>query len=285
MLKLIVGLAIFAPFCFPVEAGIWSRITDTFQQREKPVPPSIRVLIIHDVEAVDLEVKGKYSLYDPYTNDYISSRFIGKNRQIQALSDGLKWGEAFPGLYQIKIKPDSAETITVVDGREYQGETYVYDIGKTISVVNNVPIEHYVKEILTQYENLNLAPETLSALAIVIRTNAYYQAANPKNTYWATNAEKIGYNGELQSSPVIEEALRVTKYMIMSQTGVYEGMATPFAAQFNAKTPGGDLARDARIAKISLEQADQLAKGGDHAAQLLNKAFPGMMIMLIPYES
>jgi len=284
MFRIIFCLAIFSPLCFPIEAGIWNRITDTFQGTQKPLPPSIRVLLIHDAKGVDLEVKGKYSLYDPYTGDYLSSRFIGKNRHIQGLSDGLKWGEAFPGLYQIKIKPDSSDTVTVIDGKNYEGETYVYDIGGTISVVNDVPIEHYVKAILAQYQEMNLDPEMLSALAIVIRTNGYYQAVNPKNTFWAVNAQKIGYNGDHPVSPSIEEALKVTRYMIMSQTGVYEGMATPFAAQFDARTPGGDSARDARIAKLSLEQANELAQKGEHAAQILGKAFPGTTIMLIPYE-
>lgn len=281
MLLLIIALL---PFSQPLQGGVWDKVTGYFKGNSRPEAPTIRVLLLHNVEKANLESRGKYSLYDPYTNSHISTRFTGKSRTIQTLSDGLKWGEAFPGLYQIKIKPDDAASSTVINGRDYSGDVYIYDIGGTISIVNQIPVEEYVRSILNEYQNQNLEPEALAALAIAARTNAYFQATNPKNTYWAVDAEKVGYHGRIQNTPAIENAVRATRYMIMSRTGVYEGVATPFACQFEA-AEGGQPAKDSEVSQISLEEANTMAQQGAHAAQILAKAFPGTTIMLMQYSN
>lgn len=265
-----------------VEARVWEDLVGLVKGKEKPTPPSIRVLILHDAEKINLEITGKYSLFDPYTDSYISSRFIGKSRQVQAMSDGLKWGEAFPGLYQLKIRPDEATAFTHIDGREYEGLIFLYDIGGTISAVNQLPVEDYVQSIMSDYSGEGLHPEVLAALVIVARTNAYFQAVNPKNTYWAVDAQKVGFKGMVKPSEPIEKAIRATRYMIMSRTGVYEGMTTPFPAEFGVVKPG-HVSKDMVAAKISLEEAAKMAESGLHAAQILAKAFPGTSIMLLEY--
>lgn len=267
-----------------LQAGVWNDIVTKFKGQPTPPPPSIRVLVTHDAAKVRVDVSGKYSLYDPYTNAHITSRFVGKSRDIQAMSDGLKWGEAFPGLYQIKINPDEEGMLTRVDGNAYPGSIYVYDIGGTISVVNQLPVEDYIRCILSDFSETSLHPEVLAAVAIVTRTNAYYQASNPKNTYWAVDASKVGYHGCYDSLDEVSAAVNATRYMIMSRTGVYEGMATPFAAQFDSVSPKG-IAQGVEVSKISLAEANEMAKKGEHAAQILAKAFPGSTIMLMHYSS
>ncbi len=266
---------------FNLQAGLWSQITELFGGQGKPTLPPIRVLIAHDLEGIDLEIKGCYSLYDPYADSYISSRFIGKNKYLQPLSDGLKWGETFPGLYQLKIRPDEPQALMVINQCEYTGNLYIYDIGGTISIVNEIPIEDYIRSILSQYDHLSLHAEILAAIAIVARTTAYFQAINPKNTYWAVDAQKVDYKGRVRkTNPDFESTIGATRHMIMSRTGVYEGIATPFMAEFGPLSVR-QLAKDVEIAKISLEEAEEMAQQGEHAAQILAKAFPGTTIMLM----
>jgi stage II sporulation protein D len=283
ILKTLLLFLALLPFSSPLQAGVWDNITGYFKGSNRPEPPTIRILLLHDVEGAKLEVRGKYRLFDPYTDSHLSTRFTGKSRYIQAVSDGLKWGESFPGLYQIKIKPDDASTTTLINNHEYEGLIYVYDIGGTISIVNQIPVEDYVRSVLIPYQNQYLEPETLAALAIVARTNAYFQAANPKNTYWAIDAEKVGYQGSIPGSYAVDDAVKLTRYMIMSRTGVYEGIATPFAAQFDALS-GKQSSKDAEVSKISLAEANAMAQSGAHAAQILAKAFPGTTIMLMEYS-
>jgi len=271
------------PMSQTVQAGVWDNITGYFKGPIKPEPPTIRVLLVHDVDGADLAVRGRYSLYDPYSKSHISSRFAGKSRKIQAAGDGLKWGEAFPGLYQLRIEPDDASALVAVNDNDYEGLVYVYDIGGTISIVNEVPVENYIQSILSQYQNRNLEKETLSALAIAARTNAYYQAMNPKNTFWVVDAQKVGFKGRLPANSTTDEAVRLTRHMLMSRTGLYEGIATPFAVQFGS-LPMSQLGKEVQVSRISIEEANAMAQKGEHAAQILAKAFPGSTIMLMQYS-
>lgn len=272
-----------------LQAGVWNNLTGYFKSKPAPQPPSIKVLIVHDVPKVNLEVTGKYSLYDPHVKDtddddiHITSRFVGKRHEITTMSDGLKWGEAFPGIYQIKITPDDASTLSVVDGREYTGSVYIYDIGSSISLVNQVPIEDYVRYILAHFPDEGLHPEVLNAIAIVARTNAYYQTENPKTSFWAVDAQKVGYGGRYPVPRGIESAVTMSRYMIMSKTGVYERSVTPFAAQFDNLSPAA--VKDVEVSKITLAEANEMAQRGDHAAQILARAFPGTTIMLMNYAN
>lgn len=279
-LKTLLLLLIILPFSAYLRGGVWDNVTNLFGAGEKDQPPSIRVLIVHDIPKAHMEVKGKYSLYDPYKNVYLSTRFIGKARDLETLSDGLKWGEAFPGLYQLQIRPEDGNTSTSIDRKEYAGLINIYDIGGALSVVNDVQIEEYVRSIVSNFNNENYPNEVMAALSIVARTNAYYQAAHPKTNFWAIDAQKVGYNGIPQSTNnalKAEDAVRITKNMIMSNTGIYEGMATPFLAEFG---PIALNSKEAVVSKISLQEAVEMAKQGAHAAQILAKAFPGITIML-----
>lgn len=267
---------------YGLQAGVWDKITGIFRGETKAEPPNIRVLIKHDLPGIDVEVRGRYTLYDPFDNSYLSTRFTGKRKYMQTMNDGLKWGEAFPGLYQLKIVPERPETRTIIDNREYRGPLFIYDIGGTISLINECSVEDYVYSTLAEQDLKSLPPEIISAMAIVSRTNASYFAAHPKTNYWAVDGQKTGFKGiphASENSTTAEDAVKMTRHMIMSRTGIYEGVATPFLAEFDFVNPGPS-AKDVAISQISLEQAKEMAEKGAHAAQILAKAFPGINIIL-----
>lgn len=282
IIRILVMLLAVAPLSIPADAGLWDSFKSIFSKGELPQPLSTRILIVHDQHGIVLEVKGKYAIYDPKTNEHISTRFIGKRKFIQALSDGIKWGEEFPGVHQLLIVPEDSHITTVVDGIEYRGKIYIYDIGGTISVVNQVDVEDYLTSLLAPKYKEPLAEETMAAIAIAARTNAYYQALNPKNTYWDINANQVGYLGYAvtNSSSDIERAIEATRYMVMSKSGSEPGTATPFPAVWSN---AGKKVDNAENSKISLSQADDMANKGDHAAQILAKAFPNTTILLMHY--
>lgn len=269
------------PMTVTVEAGFWDNIVNTFWKPAQAMPPMIKVLIVHDEPGVIIEVKGKYKLYDPRTNEFISTRFIGKRKFMQALKDGLRWGEGFPGQHQLLIVPDDLSTTTIVDGIEYVGAIYVYDIGGSISVVNEVNIEDYLQSMLARQFLEPLNEETLAAIAISARTNAYAQAENPKNQYWAIDGRNSGYQGHAVTNrnTGIERAIKDTRYLIMSNAGKTEADAVPFFVQWNDGK--GGRASDGQPGNITIADADQMAKKGNHAAQILQKAFPNSSIVLM----
>lgn len=277
MLRILVALLALGQIAAPLQAGWFDSLASYFYKPD-PKPPKIRVLIVYDKPGVVLEVKGMYKLYDPLTGEHISTRYVGKRKFIQAVQDGLKWGEEFPGVHQLLVVPDEKSTTTIVDGIEYRGPIYVYDVGGTISVVNEISIENYLSSILAERHPQKNSPEFLAAIAIAARTAAYYAIEHPKSQYWEVDGRQVGYQGYavVEESSDIEKAIHDTRYMVMSNspTGIQA-----FPAQWSR----GQGSSPGLLSNISLEQATEMARQGANAAQILEKAFPGIKIELIHY--
>ncbi len=262
------------------EATIWDTVTSLFGGGAKKNTPTIKVLLGHDLDYANLEVAGRYTLYDPYKNYRIGTRFIGKSLPIESMLGGLRWGEEFPGVYQLKIVPDDASTVTLVDGTEYKGVIYVYDIGGAISIVNEVDIEEFVTSVMNCRCARPYSPETLAAVAIAYRTNAYFKAKNTQNPYWQVDAAQVGYQGVATSkrNDSVAGAVAATQYMVMSLTGIYEAQITPFQAPVFFQ---GDLEAEEAVSQaLSIDEAEKMAQEGLNAARILAKAFPKSTIEL-----
>ncbi|WP_249274199.1 SpoIID/LytB domain-containing protein [Parachlamydia sp. AcF125] len=272
-------------FSISAQAGIWEAVTGLLWKQSSSAQPLVNVLIVHDQPSIILEVKGKYQLYDPHENSHISTRFLGKRKAVEAVSGGLKWGEEFPGIHQLKVIPDEPTTVLSVDGVEYPGSLLVYDIGGTISIVNQVPLEKYLEVILAPQFVDPLSEEALAAVAIIARTYAYYQLENPKNPYWTVEGSRVGYqgNGATRSRSLMAKAIKATRGMVLSRAkGKSEKVLAPFAAQWGSGSGGKATGQQHSIfSRITLFEAEEMARKGENAAQILAKAFPNATIELI----
>lgn len=269
-------MAVVAPFAFPpMHAGIIDLVCTTLARKIPAQPPAIRVLLTHDVPGVILEIKDKYKIYDPRTNEQVSKSFQGKRRFIQALADGLRWGEEFPGVHQIMIVPNDPTTTTIVDGIEYQGTIYVYDIGGSISVVNSINVEDYLNTILPLRYAAPLPEELLAAVAIAERTNCYYRMQNSKTGFWDVDAKKEGYHGyALSRKKAVEMAVFKTQYMTLQQAG--EGV---FALNWR-QSHADKRYKGFTYSIITMSEAGTLAQKGKNAADILKVAFPEASLQL-----
>jgi stage II sporulation protein D len=240
-----------------VEAGLLENLSSYMWKAEKPKPPTIKVLIAKNKPGILLEVKGQYKLFDPNTMEYISTRYVGKRRYLQPLSNGIKWGEEFPGIFQLLIVPDDPGTTTLIDGVEYSGSLYIYDVGGRISVVSKIPIEEYLDGVMAIHTTGIMPEETLGAMAILGRTQAYFASAHPKTNFWDVDGTKTGYEGRAVSDKQTKlgRALTTTKYMVLTEE------ERPFNADWSQ-------------AKISLPEAERLGSQGMDAAEILKRAFP-----------
>lgn len=275
--KVLMFIVALMPFTGSLHAGFW----DMFFPAEPPEPKTIKVLIVNDKPGVVLEVKGKYALYDPNKNNkHISTRFLGKRKFIQAVSDGIRWGEEFPGVYQLLIVPDEKTMTTVVDGVDYKGSLYIYDIAGNISIVNEVELDDYLDSVLSNQYNSAYSEEALAAIAIAARTNALYYAENPKSPFWSVDASLVGYNGysAINNANPIIQAIESTKKMVMSSHSKNKEGNAPFPAEWILSA--GKSKAEAKLALISLQEAESLSQKGSHAAEILRKAFPGTSIQL-----
>lgn len=272
----VLSAAMFAPCSAPsLHGGIMDLVTTTLGRKVPAQPPALKILVVHDVPGTIIEVKGKYKIYDPRNNDQISKSFQGKRRFIQALADGLRWGEEFPGVHQIVIMPNDPKTTTIVDGIEFQGPIYVYDIGGSISVVNKVNVEDYLAAILTQRYPNSLPEELLAAIAIAERTKCYHRIQNSKSDFWNVEAKREGYQGYVMSkNPAIEAAISKTKYMALQQPG--EG---PFALDW-LPTQTKSRIKGVTYSKISVDEAEKMAEKGKNGAEILKAAYPTASLQL-----
>lgn len=240
--------------------------------KEVSRPPNIRVLIIHDVPSANLEVQGGYTLSDPYQGNSVGRRLHGKQRLIEARPMGLRWGEEFPGLFQLKVAPSGPDSIIYVDGIPYRGTVTFYDIGGTLSAVNELPVETYVAAQLGAQQS-RLPPEALAALAIAARSQAYHLSNHPKNPYWDVDAQASRYSGECDGeiAEAAQAAVEGTSFMVLTQGKNVQDQPEIYPAQWalavNSSVKGQ--------AVLSATEASSLAERGADAAQILEKIFPG----------
>jgi Stage II sporulation protein. len=257
----------------PVEAGIWDSIKSVFTGETTTEPTKIRVMVVQDAPSAVIEVKGHYNVYDPYTNSKLTSRFSSKASVAVATPTGIRWGEEFPGVFQIQIIPDDPKTTIVVDGVEYRGSIFIYDIGGEISIINEVPIESYVSSIMSSKLDHPLPPEAMNALAIALRTDAYQAAVNAENPFWHLAANESGYlgHGVTRNNYAVEQAVFATQHIVMSKSSIYRGAPSPIVARvaFAGDTKGGG-----RDSVIYIEEIEALAEKGQTADRILQRLFP-----------
>lgn len=208
------------------------------QIAETTAPRNIQVLIEKDATEALIEVKGPYYLLNPHDGSRIASGLLGKRFMIRELDIGLKWGEEFPGVHQIYIKPRSSETSIFINGIQYNGAVAVFGVSGMINIVNDIDIESYVKSILTAQFPTPLEPEVLSALSILVRTDAYYHATKNRTSFWHVTAQDTGYSGSalvVADSP-IERSVDSTRHLILVHPE--NGKNLPFATAWTEHSAG-----------------------------------------------
>lgn len=273
------ALSMIIPAAIPtLHAGIMDLVTDAFTKKIPAQPPTIRVLLAHDKHGVILETKGKYKIYDPLTGERVGKSFNGKRRYMQPLADGLRWGESFPGIHQLLILPDDPSTATLVDGVEYQGAIYVYDVGGSVSVVNSLPVEDYLNTILPLRYTGPLSEELLAAVAIAERTNYYYHALNSGTAYWDVDAVKEGYQGSalIRRSTPFEMAVSKTQYMVLAMPDGKGVLALDWIKPDTQRYQG------VTYSAITFAEADKMAQNGKNAGEILRAAYPMAVLQLGP---
>ncbi len=199
----------------------------------------IKVLLCKDEEAANLEVHGGYKIFDPKLGAKISKGSMKKQYLLRPTLDGLAWGEAYPGLYQIALVPNEPDGYFLVNGIQYSGNLYVYQIGNTLSLVNEVPVEDYVKSMLNPKVNSNLSHEVLASMAIIERTQAYYHALRNQNKFWHLDAKEIGYEGRgvCGRNNGVDKAVELTHHLVMKSKsyGILDGF---FNATYTSNCAG-----------------------------------------------
>jgi len=177
----------------------------------------IKVLLFKNLEAANLEVHGGYRIFDPKANVRMSKGSMKKQFLLRPTLDGITWGEAFPGVFQIALVPDEKEGYFLLDGIQYSGNLYVYQVGNTINVVNEVPVEEFAKSMLNPKVNKPMHSEALAAMAIIERSQAYYHSLKNQTAFWHLDASEINYQGRgvCGRNNGVDNAVELTHHLVM----------------------------------------------------------------------
>ncbi len=255
---------IYSLLCLSLLHVSYADVSSLAHVAEPTTPKNIQILLEKDATEVLLEVKGPYYLLNPHDGSRISSGLLGKRFIVRELENGLKWGEEFPGVHQFYIKPRSSETSIFVNGIQYAGGIAVFGVAGLVHVVNELDIESYVKSSLTSQFPTPLEPEVFSALAILMRTDAYYHATKNQSFFWHVTAEETGYLGcalVVPDSPV-EKAVDSTKHLILVHP--HGGHNLPFGTAWTENSAGKTASYETMFRKDS--SAPEKGVEAPHAA-------------------
>lgn len=229
--------------------------------------PTIRVLLHENVNTVLLEAKGAYRVVRPDTGKLVSYGRTGKRFPAHAMPDGMRWGEEYPDVHEFKVIPDSPLTRMFVNGIQYTGSILIgQTAGHRFFVVNEVPVEEYLRSTLAHQLNVPLSKEAAAAWVITARTAATHLAQSNENFY-DIDAHSAGYFGQgvVDRKNGVEEAIAWTRFMVMESRG-----GQPLAASWSQNAGLGET--------LSLSGAEELARRGYDAMRILETYFPAARV-------
>lgn len=236
--------------CYSAEASVSTELLSDISKKHKP--QTIKILLHKNLSRVFLEAKGRYFVYNPQNNFLIASGIHSKKQHILTQEAGLKWGELFPGISQIRLVPGDSQSSILVNGIEYKGCVEIHDIKGKLHVINEIDIESYLRSVLSIQTFSEVHEEVMDALAIVARTKAYYLANKHPLLHWHVTSSEIDYSGcslDCQNSDISACIFRTRNMILTYQSAPFEaswtedsaGKTASFSTVFrkNVITPSG----------------------------------------------
>ena len=218
--------------CHSKEASVNTQTLSDISKKCKP--QTIKILLHKDLPQAFLEAKGRYFVYNPQNDFLLASGIYSKKQPILSQEAGLKWGELFPGVSQIRLVPGDPQSTVLVNGIEYKGCVEIYDIKGKLHIINEIDIENYLRSVLSFQTLSELDEEVMDALAIITRTKAYYLANKDPLLHWHVTSSEIDYQGSSLAcqNPSIPACIFRTRNMILTY------QSAPFEASWTEDSAG-----------------------------------------------
>lgn len=228
-----------------------------------PEEPSCKVLLAKDQKSIQVEVKGSHNIYDPYTGKKLDAAFASSSYPMTPTTDGIRWGQEFPGVYQIVVIPDEEATGITVNGVTYAGVVAFYQVDDRLAAVNWVSLDDFTSSLMGS----NFLPrdayqkETIAAYAIALRTLAFQNMMTSESPFFDIKADECGYQGKsvIRVDYPFVEAMKATKRIIMNGNA-QAVVSRKSIEELRQKMPSNDV--------------EALAKDGKDARLILHKYFP-----------
>lgn len=228
-----IAISLIAPSLgWRIEASTGTQILNDISK--KHMPQTIKILLHKGQPKLLLEAKGRYFVYNPQNDFLLASGVYSKRQPITSQEAGLKWGELFPGISQIRLVPGDSQSTILVNGIEYKGCIEIYDVKGKLHVINEIDIESYVRSVLSAQAFSKIHEEVMDALAIIARTKAYYLANKDPLLHWHVTSAEIDYQGSSLDcpNPEISACISRTRNMILTY------QSAPFEAAWTENSAG-----------------------------------------------
>lgn len=196
-------------------------------------PATLKMLLKKETKSSLIEIHGTFNIYNPHTEEFV--RTISDIRAfVKPSLTGLDWDKSYPELFQMRLVPVSEESSFLVDGYQYKGVLELFNIKGTLTLINEVDVENYLRATVHLDKEETLHREALDAAVIAARTNAYYQIGKSGSVFWHLDAAKVGYVGYGLTSQIykIEKSIETTRHMIMELNEI------PFPAEITEHSAG-----------------------------------------------
>jgi stage II sporulation protein D len=179
----------------------------------------VRVAIIQNVRTVSLNINGPYEITNP-AGEVLSKGGILKTT-VTIHRGGILLGGNFFKTGKVLISVGQPNTITVND-RMFRGEIQlIKNKDESLSVVNRIDLENYVRGILYHEASHYWPMEALKAQAIICRTYAIYETQKNKNKNFDLTSDVYSqvYGGMISERYRTNKAVDQTKGTILTYQG------------------------------------------------------------------
>ncbi|MFC1805242.1 SpoIID/LytB domain-containing protein [Candidatus Omnitrophota bacterium] len=183
----------------------------------------VRVAVAREASQLNLQVKGTYQITEKR-----DGRILTRGRDLRttlvACEGGILMGERSFSLEKLFIDAKSSESITI-NGRRFRGDMQIIKDGFTLTAVNYIDFEDYIKGVLYHEASHYWPQEALRAQAVAARTFAYDQTRqNSSRAFDVTNdIYSQVYGGRVSERYRTNKAVEATRGEILT----YNGRAFP----------------------------------------------------------
>ncbi len=230
--------------------------------RYMPEKPTVKVLLAKEREVLNVEVHGAHNIYDPLSGTKLESAFMGSSYYMYPTTDGMKWGQEFPGVYQLLVVPDEpSSTGVTVNGTTYGGVVAFYQVKDKLAAVNWISLEEFTSSLLSSIflpQEVDQR-EALASYAVIIRSKTYENMLVPRNKFWDLQGEVCGYKGRSTTrldEPFVQ-AMQGSRLVVMSPKEDSEGLTKELLADMLQTLPFETvvgLAQDGRTARNIIQR-------------------------------
>ena len=182
---------------------------------------SIRVAIAQDVPEVDLKIKGQFTVKALGSNEPIHTGNRLDQVAVKATEGGILLGDQTLAARAVRIEPQRDADINV-NGRHLRGTIEIMrKPDSTLQVVNHVPLEDYLRGVVSREAPDYWPSEALKAIAIAARSYAVYQRLTKADQPFDVRADVMSqdYGGKSSEKLATTRAVNATTGIIMTWQG------------------------------------------------------------------